>query len=164
MLFDMVRPGWTWMIGCNLVFALLSLGCSDSNFVVKSPDESRRIAVTFNADTVRVRPSLLEDARYVDAGEVVFNTTKTPPLAKALFVCWGDAENSMELLVPKSMVSKNTLNSNLFFVRTEHPLDQNLLPDILRFHRRGCFEIGLSVEKNFTIFPPQNGRILEANQ
>ena len=77
-------------------------------------------------------------------------------ISDALFICWDNGSGKLEILCPGAVIVENHLPENEFKILTAHTLDEEGMPNVLKYHTDNCFDLDIESQK---VFPKKNAVI-----
>lgn len=144
-------------INVLLLLGFLTISCDSQILQVKKPNGEKSLTIFLENEMVFVYPGLITKTTDTDDDYLQFDISSVPPDARALFICWGNEVAELEILCPKARIVKG--ETKMISVYEEHFIDKRGLPDIMYFHKDGCFEVGL--DPPFSVFPSGHAIIIK---
>ncbi len=115
--------------------------CQSPPLQISSPDNEQSLTVFYENDMLFVYLVLEEQLVKGDNQKYLqFDLGGVPLDSRALFVCWANNNMALEILCPKARLIRNNLTS--LVVHDDHFTNDRELPDIMHYHKNGCFELG----------------------
>jgi hypothetical protein len=143
----------------SLLFAggMLVASCQPTPLQISSPYNEQSLTVFYHNEMLFVYLGLHKQLIKVDSNKYLqFDLNEVPLDSRALFVCWANENMDLEILCPKArLVDNNLLN---VVVQDDHFTDDRGLPDIMHYHKNGCFELGFDP---VGVFPKSHAIIIQ---
>lgn len=83
--------------------------------------------------------------------------SKTTDLSDAIYICWPKSGLPGEILIPKTTIIENKLDSTLYIFKNELPIDEVGFPTPEKYSNDGCTAVGFSYKNPF----PKGSSIVE---
>lgn len=124
-----------------LIGGIMMASCQPTPLQISSPDNQQSLTVFYENEMLFVYLDIKDQLVESDKHRYLqFDLNSVPLDSRALFVCWANENMELEILCPKARLIRNNLTS--LVVHDEHFTNDRGLPDIMHYHKNGCFELG----------------------
>lgn len=122
-------------IAC-LVLSSFLFSCNNmKKFYLSSPDMEHSITIFYNHKFRYIANG--EHKHIPDTNYIKIDVSNVPALGDYICVCW-QTKYSWELIVDKSTVIENKLDTTQFNFKTNLPKDENGVPSVKKFRESNC--------------------------
>lgn len=126
-------------------FLIGIISCRNKNTIICSQDFNKCISIK-DVDNVRYIYYDNSDSNYVK-----LDMTKVDYETDAIFICWNNEYNKMEIINPNTKIQEAKIDTRLYQFFNTHELDSSGMPKILKFHQKGNIELGMKIKSIFPV-------------